>query len=384
MNVLIITESDCWSGVEVHTEKLIEEFIQKKHIVYVLETGNSFFKNKNNCDECLKILKFVRSKNRIKYLIEIIKVMINVNADSCILIKGNFQTGNLFLELTIKFFIPNYYIILHMVPAIPIKNEKKLLFFKKPSIWGIKLKINSWLKSIIPKKIFCVSKASISVLLKSYNYKKDRLIFTKNGVDIHRFIPNKKFGNDIRINYGLKNNLFIFGSVGRLSNMKNHSLLIKSFEKVFTKNPKINMHLVIIGEGPLKKHLKNLVEQLRINDNVHFWGFKKDLHKLYSCFDVFCLSSIGESLPISLLEAMSCGIPAIAMDVGDIAEVLSGNMLGWLITKNSVEEFAQAMHDSIHNKIKYDFLKKNVRSKIISEYNSKKTYNKIIRYINQD
>ena len=101
--------------------------------------------------------------------------------------------------------------------------------------------------------------------------------------------------------------------VSRLSPEKNikYALdLVKDLEKI---------SLVVIGSGPREALLKQYVKEKNI-DNVLFLGYKDNVYDFYNIFDAFLLTSKMEGTPISILEAMSCGLPIYSTDVGEIRD----------------------------------------------------------------
>jgi glycosyltransferase involved in cell wall biosynthesis len=85
-----------------------------------------------------------------------------------------------------------------------------------------------------------------------------------------------------------------------------------------------NYILKIVGSGPLEIKLKKIVEDNNIK-NVHFLGYKDNVEKYYQEFDALILTSTMEGVPISILEAMSYGLPIFTTPVGQIRNYLSGN-----------------------------------------------------------
>jgi len=136
-------------------------------------------------------------------------------------------------------------------------------------------------------------------------------------IDWKRFAPkrDKKILKNI-------NTDFVVGFVGRLSPEKNVPLIIKCAEQL----PDVSF--VIVGDGPQKKPLEQMSEHL---NNIHFLGSKQNVEEYYNSFDALILPSFVEGLPLVILEAMSCGTPVIASDVGAISEVVFDKITGSLI-----------------------------------------------------
>ena len=138
-----------------------------------------------------------------------------------------------------------------------------------------------------------------------------------------------------------KRDVFIFGTVGRLTKVKGQSLLLKAFAEVCRKDQ--NALLVIAGKGPLETDLRSLAAELNIQNRVIFLGYRKDIPCVLRAYDVFVFPSLSEGLPLSLIEAMLTGIPVIASNVGGVPEILNDSNLGNMVAPSSVEELTAAM-----------------------------------------
>lgn len=108
--------------------------------------------------------------------------------------------------------------------------------------------------------------------------------------------------------------------VGRLAPIKSLQTLIRATALALPRVPEL--HLWVVGDGAERKKLEALVDELGIAESVTFWGERHDVGGFFSAADLYCMSSTSEGLPMSLLQAMSVGVPAIVTDVGGMAEVV--------------------------------------------------------------
>lgn len=118
-------------------------------------------------------------------------------------------------------------------------------------------------------------------------------------------------------------------SVGRLSEQKNQSMLIRAFENVHRKHP--DYQLWIYGEGNLRNQLQNLIIEKKLENNVFLPGNVLNIHEQISTAEIFVLSSNYEGLSNALLEAMMMGIPCISTDCAGSDEFIIDNKNGLLI-----------------------------------------------------
>jgi len=130
-------------------------------------------------------------------------------------------------------------------------------------------------------------------------------------------------------------------TVGRLAPAKNHQGLLRSVAAALPQVP--DLQLWILGDGHEAALLKALVAELGISQSVQFFGVQRTVGDWLSHADLFVLSSVSEGLPISILEAMAAGLPAIVTDVGGMPEVLSLSGAGKVVPAGKVELLAQAI-----------------------------------------
>jgi glycosyltransferase involved in cell wall biosynthesis len=109
----------------------------------------------------------------------------------------------------------------------------------------------------------------------------------------------------------------VVGTVGGLRPEKDHATLLAAFAQCPD-----TTRLQIVGGGPLDAPLRSQAQALGIADRVQFVGPVADTAPCFAQFDVFALSSRTEQLPLVLLEAMACGLPVVATDVGDVRATL--------------------------------------------------------------
>ena len=116
---------------------------------------------------------------------------------------------------------------------------------------------------------------------------------------------------------------FIVCSVGRLNPEKGIEYLVRAASKVVAENNSVIF--IHLGEGYLKPKLQKLVEGLGLKDRFHFLGHKTDVGAYLGLSDLFILPSLNEAFGLSLLEALTAGLPSIVSNVGGIPEVTSPN-----------------------------------------------------------
>lgn len=158
----------------------------------------------------------------------------------------------------------------------------------------------------------------------------------------------------------LPKNGFTLIYVGRLAQVKNHSLLLQAFHAALSSMPALRLWMV--GDGSERKMLENLASELGIASEVTFWGQQLDVAPFFSAADAFIMSSKSEGLPMSLLQAFSLGMPAIVTDVGGMAEVVRLANAGYIVPATSATEMAAAILKLASNETEREKMSANAES----------------------
>ena len=99
-------------------------------------------------------------------------------------------------------------------------------------------------------------------------------------------------------------------------------------------------HFLLVGDGPQLHEYEQMAHEFGIGDVVHFVGRRTDIPALLSQLDLFLLTSDMEASPVSILEAMACGLPVVSTRVGSISETIVDGVSGYLIDKTAEDEMA--------------------------------------------
>ena len=245
----------------------------------------------------------------------------------------------------IRIFKENNYKIVHShintLSVFPLRAAKKA---------GVKVRIahshsttnkKEWKKNLLKQvlrpfsKVYatdymCCSELAGRWLFGDKAYDSGKVYLLNNAIDLDKFKYNEKLRKEKRKELGISDDTLVIGHIGRFVAQKNHTFLIDIFNEVHKKNN--NSILLLAGQGPLKEEIENKVKELKLNDSVRFLGQRNDVNELYQTFDVFCLPSLYEGLPVVGVEAQATGLLCIFSDdmtketkVLDTTEFLSLN-----------------------------------------------------------
>ena len=167
----------------------------------------------------------------------------------------------------------------------------------------------------------------------------ERIRVIYNGVDPQKFAPRPEARTLLRKRFGLPENRFIVGTVGRMVPIKDHPTLLRAVEILVQRG--VDAHALLVGSGPELERNKSLVSASpNLSGRVTFTGTSKDVRDLLRAMDAFALPSISEGMSNTLLEAMATGLPVIATSVGGNTEVVEHERSGWLIIPRDTDALA--------------------------------------------
>ena len=191
-------------------------------------------------------------------------------------------------------------------------------------------------------KIIAVSNATKDYVL-SLGAKPNKVTVLHNGVDLKRFKPMPEKREEMRRKLGIPQGSIVVLTVRRLVYKNGIDTLIESANLAVKMNFKIVF--LAVGKGPDFNNVQVRIKQLGIERNFKLTGFVKDedLPLYYNTADLFVLpSKSGEGLPLVALEAMACGLPVVATNVGGIREIMN-NKYGKLVPPNNADLLANAI-----------------------------------------
>lgn len=187
-----------------------------------------------------------------------------------------------------------------------IYKHSKIPFFGKPLMYILK-----------KSDIVTVTGAKSRNFLISKGVSEEKIYILPNTIDVERFKPlasDKKY--DIL-------------SLGRLSKEKRLDILLHIISRL--KENGHDLKVAIVGDGDERERLVSLSKELSLEKYVEFIGFSKEVEKYYESSKIFLLTSEREGLPLTIVEAMSCGVPVVSSNVGDIEDIISDGKNSFLV-----------------------------------------------------
>jgi len=209
-------------------------------------------------------------------------------------------------------------------------------------------------------KIICISKQVQDSLIKWVPKIKEKIEIIPNGIPMN----SKSNDNPLMKKYDV---LF----VGRLVQQKGINFLLEAVSILQKKYKKI-IRVAIVGDGPIKKELIKMCEELKIKDSVEFLGFQRDVDQIMRSSRVLVLPSRWEGFGLVLLEAMKNKLPIIATKVGGIPEIITNGHEGILVPAENPKILADSINRVLENSELRNQLIQNAYKKVQSHYSIEK------------
>ena len=176
----------------------------------------------------------------------------------------------------------------------------------------------------------------------------EKMIVIPNAVDVKIYARNESVREHIRKSEGLNDGTICFLGMGRLIDWKGFDDLLRGFAEFLKRSEYPNRFVLwLAGDGQERDSLQKLAHTLGISERVKFWGFVDDVKPILWGADVYIHPSWGdEAFGLSLLEAMSAGLPAIASDSGGMTEILADGC-GLIFPRRNITALADCMNEAL-------------------------------------
>ncbi len=168
-----------------------------------------------------------------------------------------------------------------------------------------------------------------------------------NAIELENFEIDSRNRQKIRAELNLAENEFVFGIVGQITTRKGPLELIRTFAEV---TPKMSSATLLVVGAPMFnqddlyfEELKKTVRELGLEDRVRFLGKRRDVAAVMQSLDALVVNSKSEAFVIVALEAMACGTPVVATEVGGIREMIEHGVNGWLVPFGDEQLLSEAL-----------------------------------------
>ncbi|MBI3366578.1 glycosyltransferase [Candidatus Roizmanbacteria bacterium] len=197
--------------------------------------------------------------------------------------------------------------VLRVGAILPVINEKPYFLYRQLLL----ITINYLVKKT--DFFICQTKTGIHDFISNFKPNKTaKIISIHNSINLAeaKMLSDKQI--DIRDSHLITNQVFKIMSAGRFEKQKDFITIIKAFRHVYDKLP--NTNLFLIGDGSMKKKIKELIQHLNLSNSVFLLGWKNNIYSYLKHVDLYIHSSLYEGFPFTILEAMSQKLPIISTD----------------------------------------------------------------------
>jgi glycosyltransferase involved in cell wall biosynthesis len=209
------------------------------------------------------------------------------------------------------------------------------------SAWVRQMAFRYRVGGVIPVAIAEEVRASIQ---RVYGYPDSPLI--PNGIPTDEYAPDSDTRAQWRQAHGIEPRSTVLTHIGRFAVQKNHRLLIEAFAQVRSNAP---LYLLLVGGGELENAVREQVAALGLESRVRFLGIRSDVADILRASDMFVLSSRWEGNPMSVMEAMTAGLPVVSTAVGGVPELVRDGETGLLVPSEDTGALAQAIQALVDN-----------------------------------
>jgi glycosyltransferase involved in cell wall biosynthesis len=209
---------------------------------------------------------------------------------------------------------------------------RRPILYTEHNLWEMYSPVSRFLNKItyfLNTQVVTVSDAVMASVRRHSSYPAARLTRIYNGIS-----PNNEpaLGKQLCAceDIDLPDDAMVVGTIANLHRRKGLKFLLYAIKSLLEEFP--NLHCVIIGrdDGEGTK-LRHIAQELRINRNVHWLGYRSDARRFVPAFDIFVLPSLFEGMPIVLIEAMTTGLPIVATRVGGNPEIINHGETGLVV-----------------------------------------------------
>jgi len=297
-------------------------------------------------------------------LFKLIKILKKINPD---IVHTHESKAGIIGRLSAR--LINIKLIIHTVHILPFTNvnvfKAKFYIFLEKTV------------SNITHKFICVSKGMMNESLKNGIGSKKKYLVIHSGFDLQLFKKAKKNYNLINLkNYRLNpKKYFVLLMIGAFEERKRQIEFLYIFKKLLDKNP--NLILVFVGSGKLLKKAKKISEQINVNKNVYFAGFRKNPENFISLADICIMNSIREGLPRVVPQYLAGGKPVISTNLPGISEIIKNNKNGFIVNMNKSNDLKKKIELIINDKRIYKKMCNFVQKTDLSNWSHKSMPRKI-------
>lgn len=339
-SVLFVTEGYIFSGLERHLIDLVVRMDQSRPTILCI--GKDLFSERVPLGAAIEV---VHCGNKPRFWWNWAALLRRLKPDIVVFLHGDMShfRGGAYVGARVAG-IKRVVSVHHLVPPVALPPPVRVRSLKALAIrilgWRTRELLSLRWSRWACDSVICVSDAICKGLL-TYGYPRSKMIVVHNGVSSRDFAPARAVRDATRQTLGIAPEETVFICVARLSSIKGFDVLLPAMAEA--KQRGVRCRCLIVGEGPLREEMVQTIEQMGLSHCISLLGFAADVRPYLCAADIFILTSYREGLPLSLLEAMACGLPSIVTDVGGNHEAVTSGKEGYIVPVGASPQLVNAI-----------------------------------------
>ena len=223
--------------------------------------------------------------------------------------------------------------------------------------------------------LIVVTKLDISKGIHEGIGKREQYHLIRSAIFLDKFDPSGYDRRKIRAELGIPEDVLVVGNVGRFSPQKNPLTWVRVADAIVKIIP--NIRFLLVGDGPLKKQVFQMIETLELKNKFIMTGIRRDVPRMLRVMDVFLLTSLWEGLPRVIPQAMAMELPIVANVADGTQEVINHGETGFLCQPNRISELASYCVRLLENPQERIRMGEKGRQYVMNEFDLKKMIEEI-------
>jgi len=364
IRILHISSSRSWGGAEMAAVKLANNFALRGHeVIFAAHPKSRIIKELENTDVDVIPISYIRHFDPIT----VVKLMKIINDRQIDVIHCHLSRD-----------------LVHLYWVTVLSRSLPIILDKQVSSGVSKKGIIHKMIYAKVSKIFVLSTYLANNVLDTCPVTNDKVVVIPGGIRLEDYNIPEGVRGILRSHWQLTSNEIVFGTVSRIDRQKGLEDLVRAFALLCAKYKSIKLVIVgepTFGEPEYANELTNIIKELGVEDKVILPGFRSDIPRVLSAFDIFVLPSYSESFGYVFIEALSARLPVIATNAGGVPDIIENEVCGLLVPPMDRQSLYDAMERLLTNdalrkqfgsagrkRVKDNFLESEILDKIEREY----------------
>lgn len=228
-----------------------------------------------------------------------------------------------------------------------------------------------WLARLWTHSLIVLNETDFDIAVEQLGYKKELVSIIPNGINTSKFSPQHH-----------ENQTFRIVMVGRLWKQKNPLCLLQAIQILSTKS--MDVQVDFIGDGELLDEMYEFIVNNNLGGKVRLLGWLNEVDKFLPSYNLFVLPSLWEGMPLAILEAQSCGLPAIVSDIPGNNDLVKNGFNGFLFEKNNASDLASKIEMLLSNRALCNKLSSNARAHVCNGFSNVERNNRVLALYNSN